>query len=329
MVWLLGYLDTLGLDSGRIARQNGITPTDLESLEDTITGEQHTGVLRDALKESGDSGLGLKLGLQRSIATLDQFAYLVMSGSSLRESTKAGLRYQNYSGRFSGRLVITSFSQIEDEGCYQIHASSDLGDLRILAIEDVLANILKTCEWVLGRKLPVSRLVCDYPRPPHADRYETIFQCPIFFDKPAIQLYFDAEILDFPLPQSSPQSIALYEKLCEEKSISRNRGDVAWRVWQLLLRDPARPPALKKMAEELHCSSRTLSRKLWAQGWQYQQLVDQVREIHARRYLSDPTLSIAQAAQRTGYSDSSGFHRAFKKWTGKSPKAYREGLSLR
>jgi len=42
--------------------------------------------------------------------------------------------------------------------------------------------------------------------------------------------------------------------------------------------------------------------------------------------LSDPTLSITQIGQQLGYADSSGFHRAFKKWTGLSPTAFRQAL---
>ena len=215
------------------------------------------------------------------------------------------------------------------EGCYQIHAKPALGELRLLAIEDILTSILTTCRWVLGKNLPMTRLRCEYPAPPHAERYESIFQCPIQFDMPATQLFFEAAILDQALPQSSTQSAALYRKLCEEKSIARNQGDIAWRLWQIIVRDPAEPPNLEAVARELHYSPRTLSRKLLAQGWRYQQLIDQVREIHARRYLSDPTLPIIQVAQRLGYADSSGFHRAFKKWTGRSPKAFRQGLFTR
>ncbi|MGI9293532.1 MAG: AraC family transcriptional regulator [Pseudomonadales bacterium] len=329
MVWLLDFLSNLGLDATEIARHNRISPAQLQNPDTAVTAEQHSGVLKEALIASKDSGLGLKLGLQRSIATLDQLAYLMMSSATLRESTDAGLRYQNYSGRFSGNLIITSFSEIEGEGSYQIHAKPSLGELRLLAIEDILTNILTTCRWVLGKNLPVTRLRCDYPAPPHAECYNSIFQCPIQFNASAIQLFFEADILDQPLPQSSPQSAALYEKLCEEKSISRNQGDVAWRVWQIVARDAAEPPALEAAAQELNCSARTLSRKLLTQGWQYQQLIDQVREIRARRYLSDPTLSITQIAQHLGYADSSGFHRAFKKWTGRSPTAFRDGLFAR
>jgi AraC-like DNA-binding protein len=314
------------MDVDAIAANNGISHATLQGLNASVSARQHRGLLSDAQQCYQGSDLGLALGLQRSIATLDQLAYLMMSSATLREATNAGLRCQNYSGRFSGNLVVTSFSEIQSEGCYQIDAKQDLGDLRLLAIEDILTNIVTTCRWVLGHALPITKLRCNYPAPPHAARYQCIFQCPVEFDAPATQLFFDAAILDQPLPQSSPQSAALYKKLCEEQSIARNQGDIAWRLWQIIVEDPARPPSLQDAARQLHCSNRTLSRKLLAQGWQYQHLIDQVKEIHARRYLSDPTLSITHIGQQLGYANSSGFHRAFKKWTGLSPRAFREAL---
>lgn len=104
------------------------------------------------------------------------------------------------------------------------------------------------------------------------------------------------------------------------------QGDVAWRLWQMIADDPAHPPGMDEAARAMHCSTRTLARKLVGEGWQYQQLIDQVREIHARRGLSDPSQSITRIAHQLGYADSSGFHRAFKKWTGLSPTVFRERL---
>lgn len=326
ILWLLDFLSSLGMDIDTIAAKNGISYSALQDPNALVSSEQHRGLLRDAQRCYKGTDLGLALGLKRSIATLDQLAYLMISSATLREASNSGLKYQNYSGRFSGNLLVTSFSEIQSEGCYQIDAKEELGSLRLLAIEDILANIVTTCRWVLGHALPITKLRCNYPAPAHAERYQSIFQCPVEFDAPATQLFFDAAILDKALPQSSPQSVALYKKLCEEKSISRNHGDIAWRLSQIIVEDPASPPSLQNAALRLHCSPRTLSRKLLAQGWRYQQLIDQVREIHARRHLSDPTLSITLIGQQLGYADSSGFHRAFKKWTGLSPTAFRQAL---
>lgn len=326
IVWLLDFLQSQGIDSAQLARRHRLDPARLLDADATVSTERHRALLLDALQLSGNSGLGLQLGIQRSLATFDQLGHLMMSCGTLREASHAGLRYQNYPGRFSGRSIVTAFSEIEGQGCYQIHARDDLGPLRLLAVEDVLGSIVASCRWVLGRPLPVTRLRCDFPAPPHAEQYPAVFGCPIQFDAPATQLFFDAAVLDQPLPQASPQSAALYASLCERRSIERNGGEVAWRLSQMIAGQIAEPPDLTAAAEALHCSPRTLSRKLLAQGWQYQQLVDQVREIHARRALSDPTQSITRIAQQLGYADNSGFFRAFKKWTGLSPSAFRERL---
>jgi AraC-like DNA-binding protein len=314
------------MDVDTITANNGISHSALQDSNALVTAKQHRGILRDAQRCYEGTDFGLVLGLKRSIATLDQLAYLMISSATLREANNAGLKYQNYSGRFSGNLIVTSFSEIQSEGCYQIDAKTELDDLRLLAIEDILTSIVTTCRWVLGQALPITKLRCNYPAPAHVLRYQSIFQCPVEFDAPATQLFFDAAILDQPLPQSSPRSLTLYKKLCEEKSITRNHGDIAWRLSQIIAEDPACPPSLSEAAIKVHCSRRTLSRKLLSQGWRYQQLIDQVREIRARRQLSDPTLSITLIGQQLGYADSSGFHRAFKKWTGLSPSAFRQAL---
>ncbi|MDG1120807.1 MAG: AraC family transcriptional regulator, partial [Glaciecola sp.] len=314
-MWLLDFLASFGIDSQAIAAKNGIIDIQQHGHDTLISAQQHKGLLLDAQRSYKGTDLGLTLGLQRSIATHDQLAYLMLSSATLREASNAGLKYQNYSGRFSGNLIVTTFSEIQAQGCYQINAKDALGELRLLAIEDILANIVTTARWVLGVSLPITKLRCDYPAPAHIARYESIFQCPIEFDAPATQLFFNAEILDKPLPQASPQSVMLYKRLCEEKSITHSHGDIAWQLSQIIVENPASPPSLHDAAMRLHCSSRTLSRKLLAQGWRYQQLIDQVKEIHARRHLSDPTLSITRIGQQLGYADSAGFHRAFKKWT--------------
>lgn len=324
IIWLLDFLKSMGVDTQALCTVHQLS--DLATLDASISSATHRALLADALRLTGDSGLGLKLGYQRSLATYDQLAYMIMSCSTLREANEKGLKYQSYPGRFSGQSIITTCSEVDGQGCYQINVKEDLGGLRLLAVEDLLSNIMTTARWVLGRPLPITRLRCDYSAPPHVDEYRAIFNCELQFDTPVIQLFFDADILDEPLPNASPQSALLYEALCEEQSIRRQGGNVAWRLWPLIVRDPANPPDMTEAAEMLCCSPRTLRRKLHSEGWQYQQLMDRVREIHARRALSDPTLSITQVALQLGYADHSGFLKAFKKWTGLTPTEFRSRL---
>lgn len=325
MVWLLDFLAERGVDTQSLVQAHRLTGL-LEGLEVSISGAIHRALLSDALRITGNNGLGLELGFHRSLATYDQLAYLMMSSSTLREATEQGLRYQNYPGRFSGSAVITAFSEIDGQGCFDVSVQEDLGELRLLVIEELLSNIVATVRWVLGRPLPVTRLRCDYPKPSHFAEYEAVFDCPVQFDAPVIQLLFNVDVLDEPLPNASPQSARLYASLCEEKSIARQKGNVASQLGQLIAEDPSNPPDMAAAAEMLHCSPRTLRRKLQAEGWQYHQLIDHIRVIRARRALSDPTLSITEIALQLGYADHSGFLRAFKKWTRLTPTEFRNKL---
>jgi len=81
---------------------------------------------------------------------------------------------------------------------------------------------------------------------------------------------------------------------------------------------------LASIARDLAMSVRTMQRRLTAGGWTFEDLVDRVRRDLAERHLSESALSIAEIGYLLGYSEPAAFHRAFKRWTGSTPQAYRK-----
>jgi AraC-like DNA-binding protein len=77
------------------------------------------------------------------------------------------------------------------------------------------------------------------------------------------------------------------------------------------------------VAALLHMSARTLQRRLEAEGTRFTELLDRVRERQARRLLVDSSLGLAEIAYRAGFADLATFSRAFKRWTGVPPGAFR------
>ncbi len=77
------------------------------------------------------------------------------------------------------------------------------------------------------------------------------------------------------------------------------------------------------IARDLAMSVRTMQRRLTADGWKFEDLVDRVRRDLAERHLSESALSIAEIGYLLGYSEPAAFHRAFKRWTGSPPQAFR------
>ncbi len=83
------------------------------------------------------------------------------------------------------------------------------------------------------------------------------------------------------------------------------------------------PPHLEEIAASCPLKTRTLQRRLAEAGTTYRRIVDEVRLEAACRLLEDPSLSLAEIASALGYSDPANFTRAFTRWTGMTPRAYR------
>ena len=80
---------------------------------------------------------------------------------------------------------------------------------------------------------------------------------------------------------------------------------------------------LAPIAKALAVSERTLQRRLREEGTSFDALLDETRFALARSYLSDPALGLAEVAWLTGYAEMAAFYRAFRRWTGSTPGAYR------
>jgi AraC-like DNA-binding protein len=83
-------------------------------------------------------------------------------------------------------------------------------------------------------------------------------------------------------------------------------------------------PSLEKVAGGLKMSARTLQRRLGAHDLQFSALVDETRRELAEDHLAHSNLALAEVAFVLGYADLATFIRAFKRWTGQTPKAFRE-----
>ena len=81
--------------------------------------------------------------------------------------------------------------------------------------------------------------------------------------------------------------------------------------------------AIDLVARDLAMSARTLQRRLSVAGLSYQEVLDSSRRDTAEKCLTRSSLSIAEVAYLLGYSEPAAFHRAFKRWTGVTPQAFR------
>jgi AraC-like DNA-binding protein len=82
-------------------------------------------------------------------------------------------------------------------------------------------------------------------------------------------------------------------------------------------------PGVDMVARELGMSIRSLQMKLKDEGITFSQIVENIRKELSKSYLAEKHYSIDDITYLLGFSDTSVFHRAFKRWTGQTPKQYR------
>lgn len=96
------------------------------------------------------------------------------------------------------------------------------------------------------------------------------------------------------------------------------RRQVEGRIETLLETGEAR---IERVAGDLGLSRQTLYRRLKDEGVTFEELLDTLRHRLALRYLREERMSVKAASYRLGFADPASFSRAFKRWTGASPRA--------
>ncbi len=152
---------------------------------------------------------------------------------------------------------------------------------------------------------------------------------PCTFGADTNQIRFPAALLDLALPAQANPQVADVRQLTRSIVTKRRETPLVDRLSQMVLRDlNTRGIEQERFAREMGMSSRTLRRKLTEQGSSFQQVLDECRMRQAVfEFRVRPDLSIAQIALRLGYAEHSNFTRAFHRWSGVSPQAYRGKLA--
>lgn len=187
----------------------------------------------------------------------------------------------------------------------------------------------RLCSWLVGRRIPLLRASFGYPPPAHKDEYPSLFGCPVRFGQARTEAVFDARWLTAPLVRDEAALEQMLRRSPFELLSRRAYGTtVAEQVHRdlgrALLASP-RLPSLDETAARLALSPATLRRRLQHEGTSFQQLKDAVRRDAAIAGLAEGREPIAELAARLGFSEDTSFHRAFRRWTGTTPGAYRLG----
>ncbi|WP_374317485.1 AraC family transcriptional regulator ligand-binding domain-containing protein [Aquabacterium sp.] len=263
--------------------------------------------------------LGLQIGQKVEARHVGVLGYLVLASSNLGEALMA---YQRYERLFYG-LDLAHIETRADtiDICWP---PSDQG---AIAEQLSMTALITFLRQQLKVSIPLNGLGFIHARPRiAAAEVARFFACPINYGDTATRLSFPTAALAWPLPRPdaglrqllNQQAQALLQALPDPDAYDQA-------VQRLLLRMlPDGQLTAERLARSMGQSVRTLERRLSDRGLSWQALLDRTREQLARQYLQDPHLSLSEIALLLGYSEQSNFARAFKRWTGASPRHFRQ-----
>jgi len=207
---------------------------------------------------------------------------------------------------------------------YSITPQPGAADEDELIIMILLSITHRLSNWVIGQTLALHSVEVTRQRPSYAHEYNALFLAPIHFAQQQNCLRFAARYLDMPIVQTeqdlsqflSDPSIYLMSSPHSDKSlVSRTRTLIKGNV-------EGNFPEFNTIAQTFHLTTATLRRRLRAEGSSYQQLKDDMRRDTAIYHLGRGKLTMEEVAESVGFSEPTSFFRAFKRWTGVTPRSY-------
>jgi AraC-like DNA-binding protein len=317
-------MQQMGFTPEQCLRGTGLKEQDLliPDAQPLFTLEQQFNFHRNLLHISGDSLLGLKLGKAYNLNAYGLFGYAFLSAPTLRQAL---MIVRNY-GPLTFTLSQIDFKIAGATASLQFSSLVDIPkDLQVYYADRDLSASVFGGEAAMPSPLQPLSISLAHRNHRHRSEYQEFFGAPVTFGASLSELTIDTSTLDAPMPARDPETSGLLQQQCELllARMSESSGFVD-EVRQIIVARPGYFPDIDYIAEKLNITSRTLRRKLNAEGSNYQHILDEVRYQLAREYLSTSGLPLEEISSMLGYSSAGNFTHAFKRWHGSAPRQFRQ-----
>jgi AraC-like DNA-binding protein len=174
----------------------------------------------------------------------------------------------------------------------------------------------------------IDQVMFPFAAPSYASFAAELYGCRVRYDASWAGFTLPSRVLDAPLRAADPLALREAVLICErELERISTLETYAGRVRRLLLSHPNGFPSLEATARMLHMTPRTLHRRLVEEGTSFRELLEAERRQLAREHIKAGRFTLQEIAYRLGYTDFANFRRAFKRWEGSSPAAFRDAVS--
>lgn len=317
---LFDYLSSKGLDAQCILGEAAPDPNDRGLVR--YSSVRWRRLLERASSALEDPLLGLHLGSTITPAHLGVLGYVMMA---CQNGGAALLRWQQFETLISDVAHLRMRMEGTSVVLEWLGASERQGSL---ADDAAVTALVQFARGVMAKPLVLEE-VCFVNSPPkNVEPYREYFKCPVRFDQPETLIRGSVSNLIVPLRQADDALLGYMElqakALLAELPLIDDLEQAVRRAIARLAREGE--ISIERVAGEMNQTPRSLHRKLARLGCHFRGLREDTRRRMALDYLDDPRLTLSEVAWLLGYSELSAFSRAFKRWTGQSPREAKSGV---
>lgn len=322
---LLELAVSMGADREQLMARSGIAAEDLADQDHRVPMPNYVALMRTAKDLTGEPALGLIWGQSIDLSELSVVGLLSRASQTMIEAFHQINRY--------GRLVI-EVEGIGFEDRFQLRPDPATGGLWLIdtrrnanefpeLTESTFARMIcNSREFASDAGLMVLAVHVTHSAPAHAEAYRRILGIDVVFDSDENAILLPPGWAGVRVAKASRYVFGIFsehaEKLLGELETSRTiRGQVEAHAIPLLHTGEL---GIDLIAGRMGLSRQTLYRKLKAEGVTFETVMDELRHRMALHYLDGRKVSVNETAYLVGFSEPSAFSRAFKRWTGCSPR---------
>jgi AraC-like DNA-binding protein len=319
------YLKSLGVDIDTFLRSIEIDPESVKSPDTYLPVETYLHIQESAAVYTNDPCFGLHMGEFAEAGSWSILGYMMMNCKTLGEAFEKSGRYSRIIGNMIEGSVRIKFNKIKVILDTPPHAPK----MSRHCFESTIASSVRMMRNLSGQDLSPLEVTFIYPQPDSTAEYERVFKCPVLFEQKHNSFTIDMSLVNVPVLMGNPDLLAYFERYAQEFIAGLERKDATTQaVTKIILANLDDVSlSIRKVAKEMAMSVRTLQNRLSDEGVVFSDLMQDIRERLAKRYLSED-YTVEQITYLLGFSEPSTFRKAFKKWLGMTPREYREQAGL-
>ena len=312
-------LRDLGADPNAIVSAAGLSPEILADPENVVPIIALGHLLDKSVEATQCEHIGLLLGQASSISSLGYLGLLVQNSSDVRTALDNLIRYFHIHD--ARGVPILEFSRDTASLGYTIFENPVPGTLDI--IDAAIASLFNVMRRLCGSSWQPIEVGLPRPKPRNTKPFDSFFNASVRFGAEHGVLIFSTDWLAQPLSDANPLIRRLVEDHIRklEANIAESLEVQLRRLLRMLVLTGR--CSLESAGQLLKLEPRTLARRLKQENIKFRELVDEARYDVARHLLADTSFALVRVAAMLGYSEASAFSRAFHRWSGKAPAAWR------